>query len=69
MKRVTITSDETIKANLVNWLNNASRLNVKSGKRWYKEAQGFTKQISKRYNIDRYEVAGVVSALLDKPRR
>jgi hypothetical protein len=63
MKRVAITSDESIKANLVDWLNNASRLNVKSGKRWYKEAQGFAKQIAKRYNIDRYKVAGVVSAL------
>jgi hypothetical protein len=35
MKRVTIASDESIKANLTDWLNNASRLNVKSGKRLF----------------------------------
>jgi hypothetical protein len=57
------TSDRVIRNNLEAWYAEASKANIKAGKRWYKEAQAFTKKLSKRYGIDSYKVAGVVSAL------
>ena len=63
MKRITTSSDEEILDNLQQWFNRSSRANRKAGKAWYKDAQSFTKRISKKYGIDRDAVAGILSAL------
>lgn len=57
------TTDRVIKNNLEAWFAQASKENIKAGKRWYRDAQAFTKKLSKRYGIDAYRVAAVVSAL------
>lgn len=57
------TTDIEIKDNLLSWLHLSTPDQVKSGQRWYKDAQSFTKKMSKRYSVDRYKVAAVVSCL------
>lgn len=63
MKRITLTTDRVISNNIKAWLDIATRKQMREGKAWYKEAKRFTKTISKRYKIDRYTVAAVISAL------
>jgi hypothetical protein len=41
----------------------ATKKQWKLGKAWYKEAQKFTKYLSKKYKVDRYIVAAVLSIL------
>ncbi len=57
------TTDKAIQKNLESWFAKASKENIRAGKRWYKEAQSFTKKLSKKYGIESYKVAAVVSAL------
>jgi hypothetical protein len=64
MKRtVTKTTDKQILTNLENWYKEATQGEIEAGMSWYKEAQDFVKDLSKRSGIDEYRVAGVVSAL------
>ena len=64
MKRtLTKTTDRIVANNLNAWLSQATWRNICAGKRWYKEAQSFTKKVSKKYKVDKYIVAAVVSAL------
>ena len=57
------TTDRIIANNQRAWLSQASWRNICLGKRWYKEAQSFTKKLSKTYGIDKYIVAAELSAL------
>ena len=64
MKRtITKTTDRIIANNLNAWLLHATRANISEGKRWYKDAQKFTKKMGKKYGVDRYIVAALTSAL------
>jgi len=56
-------TDQEIYDNLETWYKSATRSNRKAGKSWYKDAQSFCKDTAKKYNIDSYIVASVVSAL------
>ena len=62
-KTVTKTTDEKIKDNLLRWFNAAKAEEYKAGINWYSEAQQFTHNLAKAYDLDPYKVAGVVSAL------
>jgi len=63
MRRIIKTSDRVIKNNLESYYLASDRKQRKQGKQWYKEAQKFVKEVSKKYNIEPFRVAGVVSAL------
>ena len=56
-------TDQDIYNNLESWYKASTRTNRKDGKNWYKDAQTFCKDTSKKYKIDSYIVASVVSAL------
>lgn len=56
-------TDQDIYNNLESWYKVSTRSNRKDGKNWYKDAQTFCKDTSKKYKIDSYIVASVVSAL------
>ena len=56
-------TDQDIYNNLESWYKASTRTNRKDGKNWYKDAQTFCKDISKKYKVDPYIVASVVSAL------
>jgi hypothetical protein len=56
-------TEQDIYNNLEAWYKESTRLNRKEGKIWYKDAQTFCKDISKKYKIEPYIVASVVSAL------
>lgn len=56
-------TDQDIYNNLEAWYKASTRSNRKDGKNWYKDAQTFCKDTSKKYKIDSYIVASVVSAL------
>jgi hypothetical protein len=62
-------TDQDIYNNLEAWYKESTRLNRKEGKIWYKDAQAFCKDISKKYKIEPYIVASVVSALSTKLSR
>jgi len=57
------TTDRVIRNNLNAWFSKATPDQVKSGKAWYKDAQSFCRKMSKKYSVDRYKVAAVVSCL------
>ena len=64
MKRtLTKTTDRVVYNCQTAWLLKATKKQWKLGKAWYKEAQKFTKYLSKKYNVDRYIVAAVLSIL------
>tara|TARA_R110001583_G_scaffold178381_1_gene334186 strand:- start:87 stop:695 length:609 start_codon:yes stop_codon:yes gene_type:complete len=64
MKRtLTKTTDRVVYNCQTAWLLQATKKQWKIGKAWYKEAQKFTKYLSKKYNVDRYIVAAVLSIL------
>ena len=56
-------NDREIVRNLQAWTDIATRQQRREGKAWYKEAQKFTKNLSKIYKVDKYIVAAVTSAL------
>ena len=60
---ITNLSDIKIKNNLKYWLKLATKNEVDQGKNWYKDAQDFTEYLSKKYGIDSYVCASVISAL------
>lgn len=64
MKRtVTKTTDAKIIENLRTYIQAATAQEIAAGLSWYKEAQEFTEQTAKKYSLDPYRVAGVISAL------
>jgi len=64
MKRsVTQLTDKEIYRYLHNWFADSTQQEREDGVLWYKEAQMFTNYVSDTYGIDRYKVAGVISAL------
>jgi len=56
-------SDLEIANSLQGWIKIATRKNLRDGKRWYRDAQKFTRHLAKFYDLDRYIVAGCTSAL------
>ena len=62
-KKLSEYSNRSIKSNLIKWIDFANDEQVKSGKKWYDEAMLFCKEIAKKYKIDAYTVATVVSCL------
>ena len=63
MKRIIETSDRVISNNLESYMKASDSKQRRQGKTWYKDAQKFAKQMSKKYNVDPFRVAGVISAL------
>ena len=60
-RAVTKITDQEIYDNLNDWYKSATRSNRKAGKSWYKDAQSFCKDTAKKYDLDSYIVASVVS--------
>jgi thermostable 8-oxoguanine DNA glycosylase len=56
-------NDREIVRNLQAWIDIATRQQKREGKAWYKEAQKFTRNLSKIHKVDKYIVAAVTSAL------
>ena len=56
-------NDREIIRNLQSWIDIATRKQMRKGKAWYKEAQQFTRYLSKIHKVDKYIVAAVTSAL------
>lgn len=56
-------SDTKIKNRLKYWLDLATNEEIKSGMKWYKDAQSFAGYLSDKYKIDSYICASVISAL------
>ena len=56
-------SNRVIKNNLLSWLAEASKDEIREGLIGYDEAQLFTSRVSKQYGIDKYIVATVISCL------
>ena len=56
-------SNTKIKNNLKRWIEAAQDKDIKSGLGWYKDAQDFCEYLSKKYDIDTYTCATVVSCL------
>lgn len=65
MKKLSVTnySDTKIKNRLNYWFNLATEEDINNGKNWYKDAQDFAQYLSKKYSIDSYVCASVISAL------
>jgi hypothetical protein len=62
-KKLSEISNRSIKLNLMKWIESASDEQVKNGKNWYTDAKIFCKDIAKKYDLDPYTVATVVSCL------
>ena len=62
-KKLSEYSNRQIKLNLMRWIEFANEEQVANGKKWYDEAMLFCKEIAKKYKIDAYTVATVVSCL------
>lgn len=56
-------SNTKIKNNLKRWFETAKEQDVLNGKNWYKEAQDFCEYLSKKYDLDTYTCATVLSCL------
>lgn len=65
MKNLSVTkySDTKIKNRLNYWFGLATKEEIEQGKNWYKDAQDFAQYLSKKYSIDSYVCASVISAL------
>lgn len=49
--------------NLLRYYNIAQQEDIEAGKNWYTEANEFCKELSERYGLEVWKVAGIVSAL------
>jgi hypothetical protein len=56
-------TNRVIKNNLLTWLAEASTDEIREGLEWYDDAQAFTNALSKKYSVDAYTVATVISCL------
>lgn len=63
MKKIIETSDRVIKNNIESYFLASDRKLRKQGKEWYKDAQKFSKELAKKYKVEPFRVAGVISAL------
>tara|TARA_B110000285_G_scaffold230037_1_gene295887 strand:- start:44 stop:634 length:591 start_codon:yes stop_codon:yes gene_type:complete len=63
MKKLTKYQLSKISKNLDYFFNVATKQDIKNGLNWYKEANNKAVEISKKYDIDVYKVAQVISAL------
>ena len=63
MKKLTKYQLSKISKNLDYYFNIATKQDIKKGLNWYKEANNKAVEISKKYDIDVYKVAQVISAL------
>ena len=63
MKKLTKYQLSKISRNLDYFFNVATKQDIKSGLNWYKDANSKAVEISKKYGIDVYKVAQVISAL------
>jgi hypothetical protein len=62
-KKLSEFSNRQIKLHLMKWIEFANAEQVKDGKKWYDEAMLFCKEIAKKYKVDLYTVATVLSIL------
>ena len=62
-KKLSEISNRSIKLNLMKWIEFANDEQVKNGKNWYNDAKQFCESIAKKYKLDCYTVATVVSCL------
>ena len=63
MKKLTKYQLSKISKNLDYFFNVATKQDIKNGLNWYKDANNKAVEISKKYDIDVYKVAQVISAL------
>ena len=56
-------SNTKIKNSLIRWFDNATIDDMLNGVSWYDEPQKFAKETASNYCLDRYTVAGIISAL------
>ena len=63
MKKLTKYQLSKISKNLDYFFNVATKQDIKSGLKWYKDANSKAVEISNKYDIDVYKVAQVISAL------
>ena len=63
MKKLTKYQLSKISKNLDYFFNVATKQDIKNGLNWYKDANNRAVEISKKYEIDVYKVAQVISAL------
>ena len=63
MKKLTKYQLSKISKNLDYFFNVATKQDIKNGLSWYKDANSKAVEISKKYDIDVYKVAQVISAL------
>ena len=63
MKKLTKYQLSKISKNLDYFFNVATKQDIKNGLNWYKDANSKAVEISKKYDIDVYKVAQVISAL------
>ena len=62
-RRIAKYNDREIVRNLQAWIDIATRKQMREGKAWYREAQKFTRNLSKIHKVDKYIVAAVTSSL------
>ena len=62
-KKLSEISNRSIKLNLMKWIESANDEQVKNGKNWYNDAKEFCESIAKKYKLDSYTVATVISCL------
>ena len=62
-KKLSAVSNRSIKLNLMKWIESATDEQVKEGKNWYNDAKEFCESIAKKYKVEPYTVATVISCL------
>lgn len=62
-KKLSEISNRSIKLNLMKWIESSNEEQVANGKNWYNDAKEFCESIAKKYKLDSYTVATVVSCL------
>ena len=58
-----MTTQERVTARLAHWLGLADARHVAEGKAWYREANGFARELSQTYDIPMPQVVGVIAAI------
>ena len=62
-KSITQRENTEIISNLVSWYNEATESEKQEGKKWYIDAQDFANYLSKKYSVDLYVCACIISRL------
>ena len=63
MRTIKETTERKIYNSLIRWYDHANADQIKSGLNWYADAQAYAGSLSKRFGIDPYTAAAVISAL------